>query len=342
MTRKKGRTIPVGGKQPTPIKSLYDAIQPGREYESLVAANIRNLNPIADIRLAIADIESVRGRPLLIYAGNTVHGEAGPISAITQDDDLPFCEMISRVPSDVSAIDILIVTPGGFAHQVARFVDIARRRFPEVDFMVPHLAMSAGTIWLLSGNNVWMDERAFIGPIDPQVMGKNGQFLPFQAIQLLVDEIQKRGQNQLKNGQQPNWTDIHILTCMDPKELGSSISASNYSIQLASSYLEKYKFRDWTNHSDGTAVTPDEKRDRALEIAKLLCAHEHWKAHSHGISREVAWQELKLKIKHPESVPGLQEATRKLWAMLYFCFQATEIRKVFASSTYSLIRTKPN
>ena len=35
-------------------------------------------------------------------------------------------------------------------------------------------------------------------------------------------------------------------------------------------WLTTYKFKDWTIHSDGSAVTQEEKEQRALEIASKL------------------------------------------------------------------------
>lgn len=339
---RRSRKNPIPSKRPArkkaPVtKSIYDAVADGREYESIVAAGILQFDATKDIRRAIADIQDIRKRPLIIYAGNTVNSTAGSLTGITTDDDLPFAEMIAKVPSG-SDLDIFVVTPGGLANQVAQFVDATRKKFVNVSFFVPHIAMSAGTIWVLSGNEIWMDDRARLGPIDPQVIGKNGQFLPLQSLQVLVDEIQRKGDEALKQKRQPNWTDVHLLQNIDAKELGYSISASNYSIQLASTYLKKHKFRDWDARSNGDAVDDSYKTKRANEIASLLCSHSHWKAHSHGISRDVAWNEVNLKISHPESIPSLSEAVRRLWAIMYFMFQSTPIFKMFISEQYALLR----
>jgi len=56
-----------------------------------------------------------------------------------------------------------------FAEQVTLFVDAIRAKFQSVEFILPYKAMSAGTLWALSGERIWMDRRACIGPVDPQV-----------------------------------------------------------------------------------------------------------------------------------------------------------------------------
>ena len=125
---------------------------------------------------------------------------------------------------------------------------------------------------------------------------------------------------------------------IDPKELGNAISASNYSINLVSDYLENYKFKDWSIHSDGIrTVTPQEKAERAKSIAKDLCDHSIWKSHGHAINRESAWNVCKLKIVHSESI-GLDKAMRRMWALFYWMFENTNAAKLFISENYCIIR----
>ena len=329
------------GPQKRPVNSLLDAMKDGREYESLIDVVPQNFNARDEFRRAIADIETATKRPLIVYAANVVKPASWSSTDIGYADDLPFSEMVSTVPASTSAIDILIVTPGGLAQQVSQFVNKVRPRFTDVSMIIPYMAMSAGTIWALSGNKIWMDERAFIGPIDPQVPGKDGRYVPAQAILALLKKIQDSGQGNISKGQNPDWSDMMILQNMDAKEIVNAISLSKYSIQLAVEYLTAHKFRDWSNHdSDGRPVTPDERATRAAEVAEKLCSHDLWKVHSHGISRDVAWRELRIKIEHPEDLPGMHKALRRFWALMYWIFEATSTAKIFISDQYSLFKTK--
>lgn len=321
------------------VDSLLDTMKDGNEYGSIIDAVPKSPLLRDEVRRAISEIEAIRDRPLLVYAANVLKAKVDVPVSIVLADDLPFAEMVAAVPADVKAIDVLVVTPGGVAQQVAKFVARLRPRFDHVGFLLPHIAMSAGTVWCLSGDEIWMDERAALGPIDPQVSGRDGRFLPAQALSTLVADIQKRGQELLKQGAQPNWTDVQLLRNIDAKELGDSLSQTRYSIQLAAEYIEKYKFKSWTHHQNGSPVTPQKKQDRALEIATKLCDHNQWKTHSHGISRDVAWAELTLKIDHPETVDGLVRALRRFWALFYWLFDRARLGKVFISQQYSLFRT---
>lgn len=326
--------------KPNAVNSLLDHMIDGKEYESLLSLNVQNINLASEIRKALDEIQEIRKKPAICYLANVIRPNIKSSISIQNNDDLPFSEMISTIPNTINDIDIILVTPGGSAQQVARFVDKVRPRFDNVSFILPDMCMSAGTIFAMSGDEIIMDSRAYIGPIDPQVANKDGRFVPAQAILTLISEIQKRGEKSIKKGQQPQWTDLQIMNQIDAKEIGDAINASKYSIELVNNYLYDYKFRTWVAHSDSTLTTSKERKDRAEEIAELLCNHEHWKTHSRGINRDIAWKECKLKIKHPEDTEGLSRAIRRFWALCYWCFENSPAYKTFISDNYCLLRNE--
>ncbi|HRI21781.1 MAG TPA: hypothetical protein PLA68_12545, partial [Panacibacter sp.] len=246
----------------------------------------------------------------------------------------------NTVPDKVKEIDVILVTNGGSGVQVAKFVDKLRPRFDHVSFILPNVAMSAGTIFALSGDELIMTKNSYIGPIDPQVPGRDGQFVPAQAILTLLEEIQKRGEEAIAKKQAPNWVDLQILKNIDPKEIGNAINASKFSVEMVENYLTNYKFRTWTKHSDGRDVTPDEKKNRANEIASQLCNHSLWKNHGRGITREAASEICRLKITHVEDI-GLERAMARFWALLYLFCERYQVNKIFVSEFYSLFRHEP-
>lgn len=321
-----------------PTDSLLDEMIDGQEYESLLKVKPNKIDLAAEIRRSINEIQSIRKNPIICYMANTVKSNIKASISIDNKDDLPFSEMISSIPDDQKDIDIILVTPGGSGQQVAKFVDRLRPRFEKVTFILPNMAMSAGTIFSMSGDEIIMDSRAYIGPVDPQIPDKNGHFVPAQAILTLIDEIQDRGDKLIKKGQNPQWTDLHILRQIEGKEIGNAMNASKYSVELVEDFLYKHKFKSWTNHSDGNAVTDDEKKTRANEVATLLCNHGFWKTHSRGINREIAWDTCNLKITHPETIDGLNRSIRRFWALTYWVFDTTPVYKIFISDNYCVFR----
>ncbi len=350
-----GPYIPVTGRQHKPgqqfasgiqlnrkmVKSLLDVMEDGREYASLVDCVADGLDVKTEFRRAITEYENLRGRPLLCYLANTIKPAPGSTS-IDATDDIPFAEMVAAVPAEKKEIDLMIVTGGGSGQQVAKFVNALRPRFEKVSFVLPSVAMSAGTIWAMSGNEIWMDERAYIGPIDPQVPGRDGNFLPAQGIFAMIQHIQEKGQKALDQGKQPDWADIQLLSRIDGKELGNAIRMSQYSVELVKTYLKDYKFKSWTNRLEtGEAISEPERLARAELAANKLCDHAFWKSHGNGISRQDARTICKILIEHPESVPGFSRAIRRIWALGYYFFDQAALSKIFISNSYAIFRTKP-
>lgn len=325
-------------KQATPITSLLEHMQDGSEFESVVKHKAVNIDIASEIRKSLVELHTIRQRPQICYLANVVNTRIKMSTSIDANDDLPFSEMIAAVPEKAKAIDVILVTPGGSAQQVAKFVDKLRPRFDAVTFILPYMAMSAGTILAMSGNDIVMGPNSYIGPIDPQVPNREGLYVPAQAILTLLEEIQKRGEELIAKGLNPLWSDLHILRHLDAKEIGNALNASRYSMELVEGYLYNYKFKNWATHSDGRLVTDEDKTTRAKEIALMLCNHGQWKTHSRGITRDVAWTECRIKVTHSESVSGLDRAMRRFWALMYWIFENTPIAKGFVSDNYLIFR----
>lgn len=343
MSKKKSKKSNVNKIKPTQketVHSLLDHMKDGEEYCSLLSLKIGKLDLISEMRKAIKDIEKIRKKPTICYLPNVVNHNLNSSIAIDSNDDLPFSEMVSTIPETCKEIDIVLVTPGGIAQQVAKFIDKLRPRFEKVTFILPDICMSAGTIFAMSGDEIIMDSRAYIGPIDPQIPNKNGHYVPAQAILTLIKEIQKRGEANINNGLPPQWTDIKLLDGIDGKDIGNAMNASEYSIDLVQQYLLEYKFKTWLTHSNKTTVTNEEKKAKAKEIAEILCEHDRWKTHNCGINRDVAWEKCKLKIKHPEDIEGLNRSIRRFWALCYWVFDNTAVFKMFISENYCILRNE--
>lgn len=327
---------PTNLRGPRPL----DVMQDGREFESLLSFQYPNLNIVDEIRRSMAEISLARnGIPCLCYVANVVNSPKG--NSIDGTDDLPFAEMVATVPADVTEIDIVLVTPGGVANQVQNFVNTLRPRFDRVNFILLNMAMSAGTIFIMSGDQIIMSSQSKFGPIDPQIPSKDGRFIPAQSILVAVEDINVRGKLALAAGKKPDWTDVQLLNNLDLRMIGEAITASKYSIQMTKEFLEKYKFRNWTvHHTTGNAVSSEEKKERANEIANILCNHKLWKNHGHFINRNVAHAQCKLEIVHSESIPNLDKAMRRMWALFYWIFDSTPIDKLFVSDNYCIIRNR--
>ena len=80
-----------------------------------------------------------------------------------------FIEMLKEDTPGKDRLTVVLNTPGGNAETVEKMVEIIRHHYKEVYFVVPDYAMSAGTIFCMSGDKIFMDYSSSLGPIDPQV-----------------------------------------------------------------------------------------------------------------------------------------------------------------------------
>src|SRR5262245_3422877 len=86
-------------------------------------------------------------------------------------------QALGLIPTRRRTLSVLLETPGGIIEVVDRMVGTTRHLYEEVHFIVPNQAMSAGTVFAMSGDKIYMNHFSALGPIDPQVL-KEGKWIP--------------------------------------------------------------------------------------------------------------------------------------------------------------------
>jgi hypothetical protein len=233
------------------------------------------------------------------------------VSPILFGIDGLFKRAIEQFSIKLPRIAIILDTPGGIAEVVERMVSTIRHHYAEVYFVIPDRAMSAGTIFSMSGDKIFMSYFSVLGPIDPQIE-KDGKLVP--ALSYLNQYYRLCA--KAENGQL-NTAEYALLSKLDLGELHQFEQARELSIDLLENWLSQFKFKDWANHSSsGEIVTPDEKRTRAKEIGVALSNNERWHSHGRGISRETLTNEIRLKIDRIEDIPSLLSSLDEYFALL--------------------------
>lgn len=196
-----------------------------------------------------------------------------------------------------SSLLIILNTGGGSAEIVEKMVEMSRHFYSDVDFLVPDYAMSAGTIWCMSGNKIYMDYSSSLGPIDPQVLNNDGKWVPALGYLDKCNELIARS----ANGDILSNAEIVMLNSLDLASLRAYEQARDLSVSLLKKWLVEFKFRDWNHHRTtqeklGQMVTSEEKTQRAEEIAQLLSDNNRWHSHSRMIGIKTLQNDLKLEI----------------------------------------------
>jgi hypothetical protein len=126
------------------------------------------------------------GRPTITYLTNLANpGSPGNPGQIHLSDKTIFADLIDSIPSDQPNLDLVIHSPGGIAEAADMLVKILRARFTHIRALVPNYAKSASTMLCMACDEIWMDERSELGPIDPQVpvpLRNMMRYVPAQAI----------------------------------------------------------------------------------------------------------------------------------------------------------------
>jgi hypothetical protein len=219
----------------------------------------------------------------------------GPIYPGVEKRFRDFLERLRVDPPDRSRLVVFLNTPGGSAETVEALVEIIRFHYAEVWFVVPDYAMSAGTIFCMSGDRIWMDYSSALGPIDPQV--HNGRdWVPALGY---LDQVER----MIEKSRVGELTDAELvmLQSQDLATLSRYEQAKNLTVTLLKKWLVEYKFKDWETHSTnpskrGQGVTNVERQERAEEIARLLADHKRWHSHGRRIGIGALRTILRLKI----------------------------------------------
>ena len=207
---------------------------------------------------------------------------------------------------------VFLTTPGGSLSPVQRMVDIFRHFYKEVNFIVPDYAFSAGTILCMSGDNIYMNYYSTLGPIDPQVQNKDGKLVAALGYLDKINELLEKAKNN-----DLTQAEFLILKDFDLAELRSYEQAKELAIDLLKKWLTKYKFKDWTVHSDGVSeVTDEDKEQRAIDIAEKLSDNNLWKSHGRPIGIDTLRNELHLKIVDFESEEELSQVISEYYDVL--------------------------
>ena len=101
---------------------------------------------------------------------------------ITIEDSEAILRAIRTTPKD-KPIALILHTPGGLVLAAAQIARALKRHPAKKIVIVPHYAMSGGTLIALAADEIRMDPNAVLGPLDPQLsMGPQGPVLPAPSI----------------------------------------------------------------------------------------------------------------------------------------------------------------
>jgi hypothetical protein len=148
-------------EEPQPMTPSARAIEKTPMFTAMNAARYQR-------QMLIRDIEADQPKLLCYVAGNKAQ--------VDRIDTLGFVDMLHNVePGD--PIDLLLHTPGGDVDAAEKLIGLVRSAVGEeglLRIIVPDYAKSAGTLMALGANSIVMSDSSELGPIDPQILSRDG------------------------------------------------------------------------------------------------------------------------------------------------------------------------
>ena len=111
------------------------------------------------------------------------------------EDSEQVLRAIRTTPQDMP-IAIIIHTPGGLVLAAAQIALALKDHKAKTIAIVPHYAMSGGTLIALAADEIWMDENAVLGPVDPQLSDPRHGAIPAVSLLKVVNE---KGRDKIRD-----------------------------------------------------------------------------------------------------------------------------------------------
>jgi hypothetical protein len=261
------------------------------------------------------------GRYMFMYAADINKGRNRGIDISLVQDDFYNIHILRESPQ--TKIDFYIETPGGSGEAAEEIAKFLRNKFDEVNFVVAGEAKSAGTILVLSGDNIYMTDTGSLGPIDAQVrIGRS-----VVSAHDYKEWVDLRREEAVQTGKL-NPFDATMIAQISPGELYGITNSLEFAKDLVKCWLEKYKFKNWIETSTNKQpVTSQLRKQRAHEVAEMLCNHTTWRTHGRSLKIEDLKEDL--LIERIDDDRDLANIVYRIKTVVRLLFDSSNVYKIF-------------
>lgn len=241
------------------------------------------------------DLFKYTKRNVICYYSTWLQGNPtnqNPEVMINDNDMNGFMNAISQLDK-TKGLDLILHTPGGIVTATESLVSYLRKVFNnDIRVVVPHLAMSAGTMIACSSKEIIMGKESSLGPVDPQYRG-----VPAQGVLKEFEEAMK--QTLVAPNRSLIWKEI--VSQYRPTFLGECENVVKLSNDLVREWLETCMFKKSKN-----------KTVKINKIIDELASHDVSKVHDRHYDYNKC-KKLGLKVKMLESDSILQDKVLSIY-----------------------------
>lgn len=213
-------------------------------------------------------------------------------------------------------LDLILHTPGGSPTASESIVKYLRKMFDnDIRVIVPHMAMSAGTMIACSAKEIIMGNQSSLGPIDPQFGG-------IPAYNIKAEFMEAENDIEANPQKAPYWA--LRLQKYDRAFLRTAIDAISLSNVLVSDWL-------------GTSMFNKEVDEQKIKsIVEKLNEHEDSLVHDRHFDVDKC-EDIGLKIVRLEDEQELQEKVLTIHHSMMITFDALTPHKIIENQINSYI-----
>ncbi len=150
------------------ILLLYVLIHPQLQYKALLNARLRLIRAI-ERKYGWRVITMIHRQEKIGFLGIPVY------RFIDIEDSEAIIRAIRTTPPE-QPIALILHTPGGLVLAASQIAMALRSHPAKKIVIVPHYAMSGGTLIALAADEILLDRHAVLGPLDPQLPTSKGTF----------------------------------------------------------------------------------------------------------------------------------------------------------------------
>ncbi|MBO6138359.1 MAG: serine protease [Lachnospiraceae bacterium] len=239
----------------------------------------------------------VTHRNLICYISAWLQSSVmNPEIQINDNDMNGLMNAVSGIEDRSIGLDIMLHTPGGVVTATESLVNYLRKMFDmDIRVIVPHMAMSAGTMIACSSKEIIMGKESSLGPIDPQYHN-----VPAQGV---LKEFE-RAINETMAAPNKSLIWKEIIQQYRPTFVGECDNVVKMSYDLVEGWLLDCMFKRSRN-----------KKEIVTRILDELSSHDASKVHDRHYDY-VKCKKLGLKVSALEENQLLQDKVLSL----YHCY----------------------
>jgi hypothetical protein len=259
------------------------------------------------------------GRPVIVYYSGWLQkrlpdGRYHPENSVTDNDMNGFMAAVHGLDHS-KGLDIVLHTPGGEIEAGRAIVEYLYKIFGRnLQVIVPHMAMSVGTMIACAANSIAMAKHSCLGPTDPQING-----IPAMGVLAEVDraitEIKKEPLKQIV------WQQVFS------KYPPAFIANCERAVEVTRSMV-----KDWLQL--GMLKGEADPSKTALEVVRQLMDYDGTGAHNHHFLTDKC-KGMGLKVVEIEHDQEFQEAVLSVHHSFVATFPRTSMIKIIQSSNGS-------